>query len=257
MALDLPAVPLVLDRKDPGLGHVVVGDLESHVGFLVEVLGEAEVIPVAKLEDLQVMDRLGRPGAFVYTLTHERGMAIASDTRAKVSLWSARAIKKRSAGLRVLCRRAVTILGMEEVEKERLDVLGDQVIDQLGDDAPPQAMIWAAIWLLTDPQGIQVADAKNWKHPWEHPWNWLPKGVPLAVRLHVLYRDLAGWVFARDDDRKGAERLGITPSKFQWLKQVRLSDVKVHKALLVLSAWRAMPDEGYTTALQISAIFEA
>ena len=257
MALDLPAVPLVLDRKDPGLGHVVVGDLEPHVGFLVEVLGAAEVIPVAKLEDLQVLERLGRPGAFVYVLAHERNLAIAPDTRTRISVWSARPIKKRSAAVRTLCRKAVTILGLEEVEKERLDVLGDQVIDQTGDDAPPQAMIWAAIWLLTDPNGIQAADAKNWKHPWEHPWNWLPKGVPLAVRLHVLYRDLAGWVFARDDDRKGAERLGITPSKFQWLKQVRLSDTKVHKALLVLSAWRAMPDEGYTTALQISAIFEA
>lgn len=256
MALELPAVPLVLDRKDPGQGHVVIGDLESHVAFLVEALGGAEVLPVDKLEDLQVLSRLGQPGAFIYTFPHERGLGIASDTRMKLGVWGAKPIKKHSAAIRTLCRQALTILSISEIEKEKLDILGDRVLEQTGEEAPPDAMIWAACWLLTDPDGIVANDTRNWKHPWEHPWNWVPAGVPLAIRLHVLYRDLAGWVFARDDDRRGAERIGVTPSKFQWLKGVRLNDAKVNRAIRVLSAWRAMPDDGYSTALKVSAIFE-
>ena len=256
MALDLPAVPLVLDRKSPGQGHVVVGDLESHVAFLVDAIGGAEVLPVDNLEDLQALQRLGQPGAFVYALAHERGLHLAQDTRMKLGVWAAKPIKKHTAAIRTLCRQALGILAIPEIEKIKLDILGDRVLEQTGESAPPAAMIWAAVWLLTDPEGIVAVDARTWKHPWEHPWNWLPKGVPLPQRLHVLYRDLAGWVFARDDDRRGAERVGVTPSKFQWLKDVRLSDAKVNQALRVLSAWRLHPDDGCSTALKIGSIFE-
>lgn len=256
MALDLPAVPLVLDRKEPGQGHIVIGELESHVNFLVEALGGAEILPRTSLTDLEALERLGRPGAFIIMLPQERSLTLAPDTRARLSVWAARPIKKRTAAIRVLCRQAVGILGLKDVEKERLDVLGDRVIEQVGEDTMPQAMIWAATWMLTDPEGITPSDTRAWKHPWEGAWGWVPSGVPLAARLHVLYRDLAGWVFARDDDRKGGERLGLSPSRFQWLKSVRLSDSKVNAALVVLSAWRSMPDDGYTTALKIGSIFE-
>lgn len=250
---DLPAIPLVLDRKDPGGAHVVVGDLQTHVDFLREALGGAEVTEMDKIDDLTTLARLGMPGKFIWVVPSEKALGIAQDVRVKLSIWAAKPIKKRTAAIRSLTRQAMAILGIVEMEKEALDALGDAVISQMGEDAPPQALIWAATWLLTDTEA--VAEGKNWKHPWEDPWGWNRK-APMAARLHVLYRDLAGWVFARDDNRAGAERLGIIPSRLQWLKTIHLDDQKVNRALVALSAWKSHPDDGFTTALIIGTIFD-
>jgi hypothetical protein len=251
---DLPAVPLVLDRKDPGPAHVVVGELSTHVDFLREALGgPVDVQDMDKLDDLTTLARLGMPGKFIWVVSGEKAINLAQDVRVKLSIWAAKPIKKRTAAIRVLSRQAMNILGMTELGKEALDALGDAVISQLGEDAPPQAMIWAATWLLTDQEGL--TEGKNWKHPWEDPWGWNRK-APMAARLHVLYRDLAGWVFARDDNRAGAERLGIIPSRLQWLKTIHLDDQKVNRALVALSRWKSHPDDGFTTALIIGSIFD-
>lgn len=250
---DLPAVPLILDRKDPGTAHVVIGELQTHVDFLREALGGAvDVQAMDKIDDLTTLNRLGLPGKFIWVIPSEKALEVAQDVRVKLSIWSAKPIKKRTAAIRSLTRQAMTILGLVEIPRETLDAVGDAVIAQLGEDAPPQALIWAATWALTDPES---PEGKNWKHPWEDAWAWNRK-APMAARLHVLYRDLAGWVFARDDNRSGAERLGIIPSRFQWLKTIHLDDRKVNRALVILSAWKTHPDDGFATALKIGAIFD-
>lgn len=233
---------------------MVVGELMTHVDFLREALGgPVEVTEMAKLDDLTTLARLGMPGKFIWIVPSEKAVDIAQDVRVKLSIWAAKPIKKRTAAIRVLSRQAMNLLGITELEREALDALGDHVISQLGEDAPPQAMIWAATWLLTDSETL--VEGKNWKHPWEDPWGWNRK-APMAARLHVLYRDLAGWVFARDDNRAGAERLGIIPSRLQWLKTIHLDDQKVNRALVVLSSWKLHLDDGFTTALKIGAIFD-
>jgi hypothetical protein len=249
----LTPIPLVLDRKDPGRGHVVVGDEHPmQVGFLAEFIGGAEVIPVAKLDDSTALQRLEREGNFIFVLPSERHLGISPDTRAQVKVWEAEPIKKDSAALNALIRQAMVIIHLEELDKTVLRNVGNMVIQQCGDTGSPQGMIWAATWLLTD---LTEVGGEGWKQPWERPWGWT-NTEPLAKRLHVLYRDLGAWVFARDDDRKGAERLGVNPSRFQWLKQIQLSERRVDRALCLLSAWRAAPDDGFTTALKIGAIFE-
>lgn len=245
-------VTIVLDKKDPGAGHVVVGaDHPLHVLFLQEVLGGAEVLGVAKLTDEMVLNRLALPGSFIFLIAHERGLALSADTRTMVRVWAAAPIKKDSAAIGALVRYAGGLLGMEEVDKATLRLVGAKVIQQCREDGSPWGMIWAATWVLTDKDPVEDA----WKHPWETSWGWASH-PPMAARLHILYRDLAAWVFARDDDRKGAEAIGVSPSRFQWLKGVRLAPRCVDAALVILSAWRTRPDDGYTTALKIGAVFE-
>ena len=249
---NLAPVTIVLDKKDPGAGHVVVGaDHPLQVLFLQEVLGGAEVIEVTKLTDEVVLGRLSRPGAFVFVLVHERGLTLSADTRAAVRVWSAGPIKKDSAAVSALVRYAGGILGMEEIDKTTLRLVGNKVIQQCKEDGSPWGMIWAATWFLTDKDNGD----ETWKHPWETPWGWANR-PPMAARLHVLYRDLAAWVFAREDDRKGAEAIGVSPSRFQWLKGVKMDVRRVDAALVVLSGWRAHPDDGYAAALKVGAVFE-
>jgi hypothetical protein len=78
----------------------------------------------------------------------------------------------------------------------------------------------------------------------------------MAARLNVLYRDLCSWALAMAEDKNGLTRLGVSPSRVKWLAQVRMNTTKVDAALVVLSAWRSKPDDGYAAALQIGRIFD-
>lgn len=248
---NLAPIPIVLDKRDPGRGHIVVGrDYPAQLLFLQEVIGGAEVLDVPKVTDEMVLSRMNQSGNFIFVVGQERHVAISSDIRASTRLWAAAPIKKDSAALSALVRYAMGILGMEEADKNLLRTVGSKVIQQCKEDGSPMGMIWAATWALTDPDSGDT----TWKHPWEDPWAWTGK-TPITARLHLLYRDLCAWVFSRDDDRRGAEQLGISPSRFQWLKGVSMNAQAVDAALVVLSAWRSHPDDGYTTALKVGAIF--
>ena len=255
---DHPAIPLVLERKKlTSINIVVGGGLSPQVCFLQDVLGgEAVYIEeIAKVGDTEILERLVVPRPQILVVPNQAAVVLADDTLHKISIWSTGPIRKRTAALRAITRKAMTILGITELPEDRLDLIGDLVITQCGEEAPPQAMLWEAIWALTDPAPAGPGE-KFWKHPWEDPWKWMPPRVALPYRLNALYRDLGAWVFARDDNKKGAEMMGCSPSKFMYLKDIRIDTSKVDQALVALSAWRARPDNGYSTALQIGAIFE-
>ena len=254
---DFPAIPLALEKSTLGIGHVVIGHLQYHIEFLETVVGgDVEVANKDRVDDLSVTTRLSTDRPFIWVIPSETSYDLARDTRAKVQTWEAKPVQKRSSSIRALVRYAASTNGLGELDKERLNSVCDRVVDTCGEDGMPEAMIWATIGLLYeafDP----LQDAKNWKHPWETPWGW-GKKVPLPLRLNVLYRDLAGWVFAKDDNKKGAERLGVTPSKFRWLQTLQLDAGRVERALLVLSSWRGRQDaeEGYRVALRVGLAFE-
>jgi hypothetical protein len=102
MAGEFPAVPLILDLKDPGPAHAVLGAPGFTLDFLREALGgqEVEVIAVKALDDLAVMSRLGLPGAFIFLLPAEQHLTLAPDTRRRLHIWSTRPIKKHTAAIR-------------------------------------------------------------------------------------------------------------------------------------------------------------
>ena len=255
---DFPAVPLILDRKTPGHVHIVAGDLRCHIDFLAEIVGKgAEVrrVQVNRLEDAPVVEALQAPEPIIFMLDKASTLSIAADTRARVGVWTAAPLKRRTAGVRILVRHAMLLMELKDLESERVDQVGDTILDNLGDDALPQALIWEAAWLLTDPAPGQAP--ATWPHPWEHPWNWARGDFPMSMRLQVLYKDLAAYVFSLDNDWKCAQTLGISPSRFAWLKTLRLDVRKVEKAILVLSRWRTKPDKGTAVqaALEISSIF--
>ena len=255
MAGEFPAVPLILDHKAPGRAHLVVGDVMSHVVFLREHLGGSSVTveTATDLSDLGLMDRLARPGTFILTTGPETRLALAPDVRRHYQLWSAKPIKRRTSAIKTLCREAMAILGMTEPPpKDGLDLIGDRVIDQCGEEAMPQAMIWAASWLLTD--AVPVT-GHAWAHPWSDPWAW-GKVELIGMRLNVLHRDLVAWVYAKIEDKAGIEKMGLNPSRVAWLRTQRIDPDKAERALTLLSSWRSgLGGSDFQTALRIGRIF--
>jgi hypothetical protein len=257
---DFLAVPLILDRKAPGHVQIVVGDLRCQIDFVAAVIGgggPVHEIQVARLEDAPVLEALQGKVPTLFVLAKPVGLSLAQDTRAKVGVWSAELLKPRGAGIKVLVRQGMALVGVKELADERILVIGDTILNTLGGDALPQALIWEAAWHLTDP-GAGAAPADR-VHPWEDAVDWAKGDVPLGLRLHWLYQDLCGYVFGLDNDWKCATALGLSPSKFAWLKTLRLNLDQVEAALLVLSRWRGRTwndsDQALRVALQINRIF--
>lgn len=253
---DLLAVPLILDRKTPGHVQIVVGELRGQIDFVAELIGPGtHELALEQLTDAPVLEALQAKHPVLFVLGKASGLALAADTRAKVGVWSAAPLKPRTAAIRTLVRQAIALVEAKDLAPERIDVIGDTILQALGDEALPQALIWEAAWHLTD--GAPGQAPALWTHPWEHPVAWARCDAPLGVRLHSLYKDLCGYVFALDNDWKCAVALGISPSKFAWLKTLRLDLVRVEQAILVLSRWRTQPepDRELPVALQISRVF--
>ncbi len=255
---DHPAAALILDRKDPGPWHVVLGEFGSHAAFVAHQL-KAELIELDRLDDLGLADLKLKHGKTPFVVYLERETACTLGSDAKMSYWASKPIKKRSSSIRALVRAAVQVLGrMEDPEQPVLDGVGDRLVDLLGEGAAPEAYLWGAVWDLTDPKlGDMVSS--TWVSVWEKPWAWTAGSkVPLARRLHGLYRDLVGWVFVRADDMVAAKAFGLSPSKVAWLKTLRLDTVKVDQSIMVLSAWRGTqggPEADYRAGMKLSAIW--
>ena len=256
MAADFPAIPLALELKDLGRAHVVVGDLPCHLDFLREILGGQTVAVehVDTVDDLPLMTRIGQGSSpFIWQVGADRHIALAPDTRKHIHIWSAKPIKKHTAAIRTLARQALGILKAPEPSKEILEDVCDRIIENLGEDASPAAMIWEAVWLLTDPE--TVGPPVQWTNPWEKPWEFA-KADNIAERLNSLYKDLVTYVYAKIEDKPGIERMGRSPKKVQWLKTLSLDNSKVEKALTILSQWRASGGgNDYQTALRVGMAF--
>jgi len=255
---DYPAAPLILERKSPGHIHVAVGTLQGHIDFLADIVGEGKRVRLIRHESLQdapVLEALQGAEPTIFVVPRSQGLSLASDVRARVGVWVAQSLKRRTAGLRVLVRHGAVLTGCPPMAPERVDFLGDAILDALGEDALPSAVIWEAAGRALDPTAGNAP--AQWKHPWEHPWEWTRGDFPLPMRLQVLYKDLVGYVFALDNDWKCAQGLGITPARFAWLKTLRLNTHKVEEATKILSAWRTQPDPARAgrVALQIGCIF--
>lgn len=248
-----PAVPLVLERKRQTTVDIVLGGehYPSHVDFLREAL-KKPVEARESLTDSEALD-LSQGEPRILTLP-ERALALAEDTLRRVSVWSVGPTRKHSASLRVLVRHAGTMLGLKDLQETLLDSYGDMVLNQIGEEAPPSSILWAAIWVLSDLKAAPAGETL-WKHPWDHPWNWAAPRVSLTQRLWVLYRDLGAWTFAREDNHTGAEMFGCSPSKYRYLQSLHLEPRKVDEALQVLSAWRTRQEAPYVAALKIGTIF--
>lgn len=253
---DFPAVPLILDRKAPGHVQIVVGELRCQIDFLAALMGpQVHEIPTDKLTDAPVLEALQGQVPVLFVLAKGGGLSLAADTRAKVGVWKAAPLEPRTAAVRTLVRQAMTLVELKDLASERIDAVGDAILLNLGEAALPQALIWEAAWLLTDPAPGTAPTV--WVHPWEDALGWVKCDAPLKARLHGLHKDLCAYVFAIDNDWKCASALGISPSKFAWLKTLRLNLLQVEQAILVLSRWRTRSDneQALQVALQISQIF--
>ena len=250
------ALPLALEAKRLSPGHVVMGKQVLQVSFLQEILGGTgvEVSEQAHVDDMTLLDRLGRPGSFIWIVPNAKALNVAEDVRRRINVWAMLPIRKRTAAIRALVRVAVEALGLKDVTPERIDAVGERVIDQLGEEAPPSSLIWAAAWHLTGAEDSPEKE-KYWANPWDKPWSWCPKGVTMPHRLNTLYKLLVAWTFARDDNKSGAEGLGVSPAAYRWLQSERIAPARVDAAICVLSAWRLRQDDGYAVALRIGSIF--
>lgn len=255
---EFPCVPLILDRKTPGQVHVVLGSLQCQIDFLIEIVGGTAVhqIVVDRLEDAPVIEALQGTVPTVFLLRRPTALSLAADTRAKVGVWNAAVLRRDSAAVRTLVRHGAALVEVQGLTSERVDQIGNMALDALGEDAAPSSLMWECAWHAT---GTEKAARPAWVDPWDSPWAWAKGELPLQVRLHVLYKDLVGYVFIKDKDIKQAASMGISQRRIEMLGALHLDARRVERAITLLSKWRTRndPNKAVQVALQLSCAFAA
>lgn len=247
---------MALERKDLGTKHVCFGDLTSHAGFLAALVSAqhrrpCEALQVQTLTDEAVMRTAGP----VVWIIASGTLTLSADAETQVTRWELSPIQKGSAAINAACRHVASSIGMEEVTRELVDYATSATLDELDSEAAPEALLWELNWILSDPEVQRRMQKRERWHPWEKPWKWME--APPERRLHVLYRDLVGWVLAQEDAWDQAKKFGISPKRFQWLKQQKLRPDQVDAAVVVLSAWRSWQTDPFIAALQVGCVFDS
>jgi hypothetical protein len=236
--------------------HVGFGDMTSHAEFLSVLVAAkhrkpCEVLQMQTLTDEAIMRT---QGPVVWVLA-SNNLNLSADAEGQITRWELSPFQKGSAAINAACRHVAATLGMEEVARDIVDYATSSALDELDSEAPPQAFLWELNWILSDPEIQKRIQKRERWHPWEKPWKWME--APPERRLHVLYRDLVGWVLAQENAFDQAKKFGISPKRFQWLKQQKLRPEQVDAALVVLSPWRSWQTDPYIAALQVGCVFDS
>jgi hypothetical protein len=236
--------------------HVGFGEMSHHANFLASLVSvkhrrTCEVLFVQTLTDEAVMRTAGPVVWILATNTLE----LSNDAEAQITRWDFSPFQRGSAALNAAARYVAVSAGMENLSKEVMDYATSAALEELDSEAPPQSYIWELGWILGDPELTKKLQKREYLQPWEKPWKWV--NYPPEKRLHVLYRDLVGYVLAEDDAWEQAKKFGISPKRFQWLKRLKLRADQVDAALVILSAWRSWQTDPFITALQVGCVFDA
>lgn len=242
-------------ESELGVYHIVLGPLEEQARYLQELVeqqhGTCALEEAHKIHDKELVGAeptvwfLGETGKF----------DLGAD--APVQFWRADPFEKRGAGINAVVRVAGTLLNQTRLSRDVIDYVGDKILDE-HDQNMIDVLLWDAVWALTDKELEQKAQSKSKRHhPWEKPWEWCKSEQDLNRRLNTLYRDMVGYVYALENDWTSAKRFGLSPSRFAWLKTLRINPTKVDAALVELSKFRGVGagQDPYAVALKIGSIF--
>lgn len=252
-----PQIPMALELGEIGPRHLVLGDRNHQVECLAhlirQALGSVEIVETEILSDHDVLNAVC-PTIWVVPML--RDGSLAQGTMAGLHKWVSAPMTPGTAGANALVRVAAGYAGVKKPGRATIEAVSRWVMeDNTGDHI--DTMMWDAFWHMTDPRlDARVGeDRGSNQHPWTNAWGWFDGKIPLEKRLHILYKDLAGWVFSQGDDVAQLKRLGISPSKGKWLKELKLPVPKVETTVRLLSAWRSRQGDPYRVAMEISTVW--
>jgi hypothetical protein len=242
---DFPQVPLLLGRKTRAKNNILVGTDKAQIRFAEQLLGlECQLRDGIKDDDL-----LGKDESLLLRVTTSNCIDLSPDVKKKTGIWSINPLNGGSAGMNALVRAAAEILG-QPVDKEKVEIVSTLICKDY-DVTDVRGALWDSVWELS---GEAPTKGSKWPQPWETQ-DWIPQDIDVTYRLNVLYRDLVGYVFAREDDLPAAKKFGINPSRFNRLRQMSLDLEKVEQSIKCLSKWRTRKSSSLISALVISKIW--
>lgn len=244
----LPHVAQILTLKNVNQKrHVLVGSSAVQVAFFERVTGLQVALADSVSDDFLV----GESQACQVELPSVVDFSV----KDHVQMWSLGPIEPRSTAVNVIVKAAAAMIKFD-LSKEVLHYVGDAITNSAdnGDAESVDALLFSAVWHLSDPNVIQVASTPfaYEKHPWEEPWAFCGR-TNIHRRLKAVYLDLVGYALAVDDDWSAAKALGISPSKWAWLKTLKLDAAKVEKSICCLS--RQPSQDAFITAATLGGIW--
>ena len=243
--IEFPQVPIMLGRKTYPRNNILVGSDKAQIRFAEQVLG-IDCVEVQKITDEDV---LGHEEHLLLRVSSSHQIDLSPDIKKKTGIWSIHPLDGGSAGMNALVRFACETIG-DKPDKEKIAAISAQMCKE-GEITDIRGALWEAAWHMT---GEKPERGPKWPQPWENQ-AWIPPDVDPGYRLNVLYRDLIGFVFAREDDLAAARKFGISQSRFNRLRQMSLDLNKVESTIKVLSKWRMRKTDPLTAALMISRIW--
>lgn len=244
-ATDYPQTPFLLSEKKIPLHNILVGEDPVQVRFAELFLGVKSQV----VENVRDYDLLGKEERQLLQVNYSSDVDLSPMVQKKTGIWSLAPLDEKCPGLNEIVRHAAKIMGVKPGKTFLNQVVRELTRSQLDDI---RAGIWKAAYSLVgeEPKGYE-----DWPMPWAQPMTWFPAGEEPTYRLNSLYRDLVGYVFAKEDDVQAARKFGISQRRFGKLKEWALDINKVEKAINELSRWRNQKYDPYICALKISAIW--
>lgn len=242
---EFPQIPILITRKTYPKNNILVGTDKAQIRFAEHILNlECQQREMVKDDDL-----LGKDEGLLLQVYSSNHIDLSSDVKKKTGIWSIHPLEGGSAGMNALVRVASEILG-EKIEKEKIEAVGNNICKE-NEITDLRGALWEAVWQLS---GDVVTKNEKWPQPWESQ-SWIPKNIEPSYRLNVLYRELVGYVYARDDDQPAAKRFGISNARFARLKSLSLDLAKVESSIKILSQWKNHKTSSLICALVISRIW--
>ncbi len=240
---EYPPAVFVLQRKSLPKHNILVGDDRVQVRFLEQYLNQ-EAVDTEKVTD----DLLLGTETCLRRVSATHRLDLSPDVKARTGIWSADPLTKGSSGLNALVKFAGSLLEIEKLSRESVELVGAEVMRKPIDDIP--GAIWQAVWVLTGPMEKPV----RWSDPWKDSKNWMDCNDP-GYRLNSLYKSLVGWAYLATNETKGARQLGLSPSQQHFLKTLQLDRRKVYESIKVLSQWKMNRSDAFVCALCIATLW--
>jgi hypothetical protein len=242
-------VPFLLS-KDVPRNNILIGDDAIQIRFVEQLTG----LQCETRERITDDDLFGKDGILVRLLT-TNGLDLSPQLRSKTGVWALVPVTPGSVSANAIVRVAAEISGTK-LKKEELDSMSRYVGRLFEHDkvADLRVGLWETVWAMSAP-----LPPNRWKEPWETSilQEWVPPGVDLALRFGSLFKTLRAYVLIQTDGEPEAKKMGISPSKMLYLKDLRLNNEKVYQALRVLSRWKQFGTDPRIVTLSLTRVWHS
>lgn len=240
-------VPFLLS-KDLPRNNILIGDDAIQIRFVEQLTG----LQCETRERVTDDYLFGKDGILVRLLT-ANGLDLSPQLRSKTGVWALVPVTPGSVSTNAIVRIAAEILGAK-LKKEELDSTSRYVgrLFERDEVADLRVGLWETLWIMSAP-----LPPSRWKEPWETSilQEWVPPGVDLGMRFGSLLKTLRAYVLIQTGGESDAKKLGVSPSKMLYLKDLRLNNEKVYNCLRVLSRWKQFGTDPRIVALSLTKVW--